>query len=160
MIKINIICIGKIKEKYFTDAITEYSKRLSAFCKFSIIELSEERIRSNTPNSAQINEVLQSEGKKILQKITPSDYVAAMCIEGKMLSSEELAGEIHAADNSGTPFTFIIGSSHGLAEQVKRTADIRLSFSKLTFPHQLFRVLLLEQLYRAYKINSGGAYHK
>ena len=77
-----------------------------------------------------------------------------------MLSSEELAGEIHEADNSGTPFTFIIGSSHGLAEQVKRAADIRLSFSKMTFPHQLFRVLLLEQLYRAYKINSGGAYHK
>ena len=77
-----------------------------------------------------------------------------------MLSSEELAGEIHAADKSGTPFTFIIGSSHGLAEQVKRAADIRLSFSNMTFPHQLFRVLLLEQLYRAYKINSGGAYHK
>ena len=91
MLKVNIICIGKIKEKYFTDAIAEYSKRLGAFCKFQIIELAEERIKSNAPNQAQIDEVLLAEGKRILQKISPSDYVAAMCIEGKLISSEELS---------------------------------------------------------------------
>ena len=91
MIKINIICIGKIKEKYFTDAIAEYAKRLTAFCKFNIIELSEERIKSNIPNRSQIDEVIFSEGKRIMQKISPSDYVVAMCIEGKSMSSEELS---------------------------------------------------------------------
>ena len=100
MIKINIICIGKIKEKYFTDAIAEYAKRLTAFCKFNIIELSEERIKSNIPNRSQIDEVIFSEGKRIMQKISPSDYVVAMCIEGKSMSSEELSKLI---DNASVP---------------------------------------------------------
>lgn len=161
MIKINIICIGKIKEKYFTDAIAEYSKRLSAFSKFSIIELSEERIRSNTPNSAQINEVLQSEGKKILQKITPSDYVAAMCIEGKMLSSEELSKLIGSVSVGGkSTIDFVIGGSYGLSDEVKSRADFRLSMSKMTFPHQMARMILSEQVYRAFEISSNGKYHK
>ena len=101
MIKINIICIGKIKEKYFTDAIAEYAKRLTAFCKFNIIELSEERIKSNIPNRSQIDEVIFSEGKRIMQKISPSDYVVAMCIEGKSMSSEELSKLIDNASVSG-----------------------------------------------------------
>ena len=161
MLKINIICIGKIKEKYFTDAIAEYQKRLGAFCKFQIIELPEERIKSNTPNAAQINEVLISEGRRILQKISPSDYVAAMCIEGKLLSSEELAQTLSCAAVIGkSTVSFIIGGSYGLSDDVKSRADLRLSMSRMTFPHQMARVILSEQIYRAFEIINNGKYHK
>lgn len=161
MLKINIICIGKIKEKYFTDAINEYAKRLSAFCKFSVIELAEERIKSNTPNISQINEVLQAEGKRILQKVSPSDFVAAMCIEGKMLSSEELSKTLEAVSLGGkSTVDFIIGGSYGLSDEVKKRADLRLSMSKMTFPHQMARMILSEQIYRAFEILSNGKYHK
>ena len=139
MIKINIICIGKIKEKYFTDAIAEYAKRLTAFCKFNIIELSEERIKSNIPNRSQI----------------------AMCIEGKSMSSEELSKLIDNASVSGkSTVDFIIGGSYGLDESVKKRADVRLSMSRMTFPHQMARMILSEQIYRAFEISSNGKYHK
>ncbi|WP_407723476.1 23S rRNA (pseudouridine(1915)-N(3))-methyltransferase RlmH [Ruminococcus sp. JL13D9] len=161
MLKINIICIGKIKEKYFTDAVGEYAKRLTAFCKFSVVELNEERIRSNTPNEAQIAEVIEAEGRRILQKIGASDYVAAMCIEGKLLSSEELSETLDKAALSGkSTVDFIIGGSYGLSDEVKRRADLRLSMSKMTFPHQLARVILSEQIYRAFEISTNGKYHK
>lgn len=161
MLKINIICIGKIKEKYFTDAVGEYAKRLTAFCKFSVVELNEERIRSNTPNEAQIAEVIEAEGKRILQKIGVSDYVAAMCIEGKLLSSEELSETLDKAALSGkSTVDFIIGGSYGLSDEVKKRADLRLSMSKMTFPHQLARVILSEQIYRAFEISTNGKYHK
>jgi 23S rRNA (pseudouridine1915-N3)-methyltransferase len=161
MLKINIICIGKIKEKYFTDAVAEYAKRLTAFCKFSVIELNEERIRSNTPNEAQIAEVIEAEGRRILQKIGASDYVAAMCIEGRLLSSEELSETLDKAALSGkSTVDFIIGGSYGLSDEVKRRADLRLSMSKMTFPHQLARVILSEQIYRAFEILTNGKYHK
>lgn len=161
MIKINIICIGKIKEKYFTDAIGEYSKRLSSFCKFCIIELNEEKIRSNTPNQAQIAEVLNAEGKRILQKLDSSDYVIAMCIEGRLMSSEELSNVIDSAAISGkSTVDFIIGGSYGLSEDVKNRADLRLSMSRMTFPHQMARIILSEQIYRAFEISSNGKYHK
>ena len=161
MLKINIICIGKIKEKYFTDAVGEYAKRLTAFCKFSVVELNEERIRSNTPNEAQIAEVIEAEGRRILQKIGASDYVAAMCIEGKLLSSEELSETLDKAALSGkSTVDFIIGGSYGLSDEVKRRADLRLSMSKMTFPHQLARVILSEQIYRAFEILTNGKYHK
>lgn len=161
MIKINIICIGKIKEKYFTDAIAEYAKRLTAFCKFNIVELSEERIKSNTPNQSQIDEVISSEGKRIMQKISPSDYVVAMCIEGKLMSSEELSKLIDNASVSGkSTVDFIIGGSYGLDESVKKRADVRFSMSKMTFPHQMARMILSEQIYRAFEISSNGKYHK
>ncbi len=161
MLKINIICIGKIKEKYFTDAVGEYAKRLTAFCKFSVIELNEERIRSNTPNEAQIAEVIEAEGRRILQKIGASDYVAAMCIEGRLLSSEELSETLDKAALSGkSTVDFIIGGSYGLSDEVKRRADLRLSMSKMTFPHQLARVILSEQIYRAFEISTNGKYHK
>ena len=161
MLKINIICIGKIKEKYFTDAVGEYAKRLTAFCKFSVIELNEERIRSNTPNESQIAEVIEAEGRRILQKIGASDYVAAMCIEGKLLSSEELSETLDKAALSGkSTVDFIIGGSYGLSDEVKRRADLRLSMSKMTFPHQLARVILSEQIYRAFEISTNGKYHK
>ena len=161
MLKINIICIGKIKEKYFTDAVGEYAKRLTAFCKFSVVELNEERIRSNTPNEAQIAEVIEAEGRRILQKIGASDYVAARCIEGKLLSSEELSETLDKAALSGkSTVDFIIGGSYGLSDEVKRRADLRLSMSKMTFPHQLARVILSEQIYRAFEISTNGKYHK
>ena len=161
MLKINIICIGKIKEKYFTDAIAEYSKRLTAFCKFNIIELNEERIRSNDPNSSQIAEVIAAEGRRIMQKIGAGDYVAAMCREGKMLSSEELSATLDKIALSGkSTVDFIIGGSYGLSDEVKKRADLRLSMSKMTFPHQMARVILSEQIYRAFEISTNGKYHK
>ena len=135
--------------------------RLTAFCKFSVIELNEERIRSNTPNEAQIAEVIEAEGRRILQKIGASDYVAAMCIEGKLLSSEELSETLDKAALSGkSTVDFIIGGSYGLSDEVKRRADLRLSMSKMTFPHQLARVILSEQIYRAFEISTNGKYHK
>ena len=126
MLKINIICIGKIKEKYFTDAIAEYSKRLGAFCKFQIIELAEERIKSNAPNQAQIDEVLLAEGKRILQKISPSDYVAAMCIEGKLISSEELSKTLtNAAVIGKSTIDFIIGGhSHTFLKDAEEVENL------------------------------------
>ena len=161
MIRINIICIGKIKEKYFTDAIAEYSKRLTAFCKFAITELNEEKIRSNTPNQSQIQEVLNSEGKRILQKIGTGDYVVAMCIEGKLMASEELSKVIDNISLSGkSTVDFIIGGSYGLSNEVKSRANLKLSMSKMTFPHQMARMILSEQVYRAFEISSNGKYHK
>ena len=161
MIRINIICIGKIKEKYFTDAIAEYSKRLTAFCKFAVTELNEEKIRSNTPNQSQIQEVLNSEGKRILQKIGTGDYVVAMCIEGKLMSSEELSKVIDNVSLSGkSTVAFIIGGSYGLCNEVKSRANLKLSMSKMTFPHQMARMILSEQVYRAFEISSNGKYHK
>ena len=161
MLRVNIICIGKIKEKYFTDAIAEYQKRLSAFCKLQIIELAEERIRSNTPNDAQIAEVLDNEGRRILQKIGAGDYVAALCIKGRLLSSEELAETLESVGVAGkSTADFIIGGSYGLSEAVKRRADIRLSMSRMTFPHQMAPVILTEQIYRAFEISSCAKYHK
>lgn len=161
MIRINIICIGKIKEKYFTDAIAEYSKRLTAFCKFVITELNEEKIRSNTPNQSQIQEVLNAEGKRILQKIGSGDYVVAMCIEGKLMSSEELSKVIDNVSLSGkSTVDFIIGGSYGLSNEVKSRANLKLSMSKMTFPHQMARMILSEQVYRAFEISSNGKYHK
>ena len=161
MLRVNIICIGKIKEKYFTDAIAEYEKRLSAFCRFQIIELSEERIRSNTPNQAQIDEVISAEGARMMPKIGAHDYVIAMCIEGKQLSSEELSKTLdNAAVLGKSTVNFIIGGSYGLSGEIKKRADLRLSMSRMTFPHQLARVILSEQIYRAFEISTGGKYHK
>lgn len=161
MLKINILCIGKIKEKYFADAIAEYGKRLGAFCKFNITELAEERVRSNTPNEAQIAEVIEAEGKRLLSKINPSDFVAAMCIEGKQLSSEELSQKLDSVALSGkSTVDFIIGGSYGLSDAVKQRADLRLSMSRMTFPHTMARMILCEQIYRAFEISSGGKYHK
>ena len=127
MLKINIICIGKIKEKYFSEAIAEYSKRLGAFCKLQIVELAEERIRDNNPNASQIDEVLKAEGRRIMLKISPSDFVAAMCIEGKQLSSEELSDKLDKIALSGkSTVDFVIGGSYGLSDEVKSRADLKL----------------------------------
>ena len=161
MQKVNILCIGKIKEKYFAQAIDEYAKRLQAFCKLRIIELAEEKIRGNNPNPAQIAEVLQAEGKRIMQKISPSDYVIALCIEGKLRSSEELANTLNTLAVTGrSTVDFVIGGSFGLSDEVKAAADEKLSMSRMTFPHTMARMILTEQIYRAYEIASNGKYHK
>ena len=161
MIRVNIICFGKIKEKYFSDAVSEYAKRLSSFCRFSVTELSEERIRSSFHNEAQINEFLNAEGKRILQKIGQYDYVAAMCIEGKQLSSEELSKTLDNISVGGiSTVDFIIGGSYGLSDEVKKRANLKLSMSRMTFQHQMARVILSEQIYRAFEISTNGKYHK
>ena len=161
MIRINIICIGKIKEKYFTDAISEYAKRLTAFCKFAVVELAEEKIRNNNPNEAEISEVIEAEGERILKKIGAGDYAVAMCIEGKQISSDELAQFLADRANSGAgDVAFVIGSSHGLSDEVKKAAALKFSMGRITMPHQLARLVLTEQIYRACTINAGMKYHK
>ncbi|MBQ2676543.1 MAG: 23S rRNA (pseudouridine(1915)-N(3))-methyltransferase RlmH [Clostridia bacterium] len=160
MLSINIVCVGNLKEAYFKDAVAEYAKRLKGFCKFTVTEIDEERLADN-PSDAQISSVIKKEGERILKKIPAGSKVVAMCIEGKQLSSEELAQFFDTAAVSGVSnVTFIIGGSYGLWDQVKQRADVKLSMSKMTFPHQLARVMLSEQIYRAFKINQGGKYHK
>ena len=158
MLEVKIICIGKLKEKYWRDAVQEYTKRLSAFCRFLVVELSEVRVPQD-PNDAQIEKVLEEEAKAVITAVGRSTAYA-LCIEGKMLSSEKLASEIESEAVSGTSsMAFIIGSSHGLHESVKRLGK-RISMSPMTFPHQLARVMLCEQLYRAFSIQAGTKYHK
>ena len=160
MININIICVGKLKEDYLRAACAEYGKRLGAFCRLNIIELTPARLPEN-PNESQIATALSDEADRILAKISNSDAVFAMCIEGKMLSSEALSSEIDKLGVSGFgTVSFIIGGSHGLDPRVKTRAKYRLSMSPMTFPHQLARVMLLEQIYRSFMISSGGKYHK
>lgn len=160
MLSVNIICIGKLKEKYWVDAIKEYSKRLSSFCKFSVIELLECKVNSD-PNEKQIQHILQEEGSAILQKIKPTDYTVAMCIEGKVISSPELSKLLDNVQLDGkSTLNFVIGGSWGLSEEVKQRADFKLSMGKMTFPHQMARVMLTEQIYRSFQISSNGKYHK
>lgn len=160
MINITVCCVGKLKENYLRSACDEYIKRLGAFCKINVLELNEEKLPQK-PSENEIKAALQAEGKVILSKIPPQCTVISMCIEGEMMSSEKLAQSINNAAVSGSSnIFFIIGSSFGLSDEVKKASNIRLSMSKMTFPHQLVRVLLLEQIYRSFQINSNGKYHK
>ena len=145
MIKVNIVCVGKIKEQFYRDAVAEYVKRLSRFCRAEICELAEGRN-------------LEEEGEAILRRVR--GYVIALCVEGQKLSSTGLAARIKQLCDGGKEITFIKGTSCGLAEKVKAAARLKLSFSDMTFPHQLMRVILCEQIYRAFMINGGGEYHK
>ena len=161
MININIICIGKIKEKYLNDGIAEYSKRLSRFCKLKIIELPDEKLPT-TYNKTLYNEVKEKEAKLILNKLETikSSYVICLDETGNSLTSEELANKIsEISTNISSSITFIIGGSLGLSNYIKNKANYIISFSKLTFPHQLFRVFLLEQLFRCFKILNNETYH-
>lgn len=158
--KVTIISVGKIKEKFFTDAINEYTKRLSKFCKLSEDIIQDERADESFSQS-EIEQVKIKEGTKILCKIPKNSYVFVLDVKGKQLSSEELAEKINSLGIDGkSDLTFIIGGSNGLSQDVLDIADFKLSFSKMTFPHQLFKIILLEQIYRAFKINAGEAYHK
>ena len=160
MQRVTIICVGKMKEKFYIDAAAEYTKRLSRHCKLEIIELPEVRLPEN-PSPAEIQRALEREAETIRAKIPPSSGVIAMCIEGRQQSSEELAQMLQDAANMGkSSVVFIIGGSFGLSPAVKAAADRKLSMSKMTFPHQLARIMLLEQTYRGYQILSGGKYHK
>ncbi len=150
---IKIICVGKIKEKYLKDAIAEYSKRISTYTKLEIIEVSD---RDKLP----IKDILDKEGNDILKHINDKDYVVTLEITGNNLSSIELAKKIDTIFNKYSNIVFVIGGSYGLSDSIKNRSNYPLSFSKLTFPHQLFRVMLLEQIYRAYKINNNETYHK
>lgn len=157
---VTIICLGKLKEDYLRAACAEYAKRLSAFCKTDIVELNPVRLPDN-PSQAQIDSALEEEAKLIAAKIPKGAACFAMCIEGKQYSSPEFSTLMHsAAVDGGANVVFIIGSSYGLSESIKRQCRIRLSMSKMTFPHQLARVMLLEQIYRAFQIENGGKYHK
>lgn len=159
MIKITVIALSSLKEKYLREAAAEYVKRLCVYCDLKIIELAPVRLPEKA-SSAEIEAALSREAELIIKKIPEGNYVIPLCIEGKQLSSEDFSMMMSQQMNMGRGVTFIIGSSCGLAESIKRRADLKLSFSKMTFPHQLFRVMLLEQIYRAFKISSGGAYHK
>ncbi len=158
--KITMVTVGKIKEKYLRDGIAEYVKRLSRYCKLEIIELQDEK----TPDRASEAEELQIkniEGERILKNVRDTDYVIALAIEGKMLDSVELSEKIEKLGVQGiSSIVLIIGGSLGLSDAVLRRADFKLSFSKMTFPHQLMRMILLEQIYRAYRIMNKEPYHK
>ena len=160
MLKINIICVGKIKESFFRDAIEEYSKRLNKYCTLNIIELPDEK----NPNNASEKEVIaikEKEGQNILNNIKNSSYVICMDLKGKQFSSEEFSEKLNNISlNFNSTINFIIGGSLGLAKNVLDIADELISFSRMTFPHQLFRIILLEQIYRAFKISNNEAYHK
>lgn len=157
MIKVNIVAVGKVKEKYFADGISEYSKRLSKFCDFKITEIQEENFKS--VDDALISVIKEKEAEKILPHL--KGKIIAMAIEGKKFSSEKLAQTIKdTCDLGGGVLTFVIGGSYGLSDAVKSKADILMSFSDMTFPHTLFRLMLAEQIYRAFSINSNSPYHK
>ena len=158
--RINIVCVGKIKEKYLKLGRDEFKKRLSKYCKLEIIELEDEKAPENLSDKEMLM-IKEKEGKKILSKIKDNSYVIALAIDGKNLSSEELAETINKLGVRGiSNITFVIGGSLGLSDEVLSRADYKLSFSKMTFPHQLMRLILLEQVYRAYRINNGEPYHK
>jgi 23S rRNA (pseudouridine1915-N3)-methyltransferase len=158
--KITIVCVGKIKEKYFTLGIDEYSKRLSRYCKLEIIEVPDEKTPDNASEAEELM-IKAKEGERLLKYIKDSAYVIALAIEGKMLTSEELSQKMEQLGvNGDSNVVFVIGGSLGLDEKILNRADYKLSFSKMTFPHQMMRMVLLEQIYRGYRIMKGEPYHK
>lgn len=155
---IQILAYGKLKEKYLRDAAAEYEKRLSRYCTFKCIELEPVKLSENA-SEKEIAAALEKEGQQLLKRM--KGYVIAMCIEGKLIDSVALSEKIQSVGLSGdSTVTFIIGSSYGLSDEVKRMADLKLSMSPMTFPHQLARVMLYEQIYRSYQIQTGSKYHK
>ena len=159
MIGVKFITLGTLKESYLREAAAEYEKRLGGFCRFQPVQLKEEKL-SDSPSENEIKNALEREGRKIMAEIPQRAYKIAMCVEGKQYSSEELARKIEDISEGYGEVCFIIGSSHGLDESVKNACDMRLSVSKLTFPHQLMRVMLLETVYRSFNIIKGTKYHK
>ena len=160
MLNVTILAVGKIKEKFLSDAIDEYSKRLGRYCRLEIIRVKDDPTPDN-PTDKERDIVLKREGERLIEKIPKGAYIIPLCIEGKQKSSEEFAkimSDIPSGEKSEV--VFIIGGSMGLWDRIKDMADIKLSFSKMTFPHQLMCVILLEQLYRAFNISGGGKYHK
>ena len=159
MLHIRLIATGSLKEAYWRDALAEYKKRLGAYARVDIVELKEYRL-PESPSEAEIATALEREADAVLEALLPRSYVMALCVEGKQLSSEELAATLSTVMREQGALSLIIGSSHGLSPRVKARADYRLSVSRLTFPHQMMRVLLLETVYRSLSILHGGKYHK
>ncbi len=160
MLGVTIICVGKLKEKFYLDAAAEYQKRLRGYCRLELIELPEQRLPQD-PSAGQIAAALDKEGEAILARLPRGGKVAAMCVEGRLLSSTQLADTLAGWAVAGvSDLAFVVGGSYGLSPRVKERADVRLSMSPMTFPHHLARVMLLEQLYRAFKIQEGSGYHK
>ena len=160
MLAVKLICVGKMREKFYLDAFSEYAKRLGAYCRFELTELAEVRL-PDAPSQKEIGLALEKEAAGILKSIPTDAYTVALCVEGKLRSSEEVAGLLSDfGASSSKHLVFLIGGSYGLDTGLKREADVRLSMSPMTFPHHLARVMLLEQIYRGFKINEGGSYHK
>lgn len=160
MLNVNLICVGKLKEKFYLSAVAEYEKRLSAFCKLNLIELPETRL-PDRPSPAQIDAALLQESRLILEKVPKGSALVPMCVEGKMLSSPELSKKMEQwAVQGQSSLTFVIGGSFGLHDSVKERGIFRLSMSPMTFPHHLARVMVLEQIYRGFQISAGTRYHK
>ena len=160
MLQINILYVGNIKDNFFAQAVVEYEKRLSGLCKIKNIELKEEKPPDN-PSESEIALIIRKEGDRLLENLPKKGYKIALCVEGSQISSEELAKKISSVAVSGdSEITFIIGGAFGMDERVKKAANYRLSISKMTFTHRMMRVILIEQIYRALNILSGGHYHK
>ena len=159
MVQVTVITVGNLKESYWREALGEYEKRLSGFCKTEILQLKEARVPED-PSEGEIRAALTDEGKRILAAMPPRSYRIALCVEGKQFSSEGLAKKLEGVLAENGNLCLVIGSSHGIAPEVKAACDLRLSVSELTFPHQMMRVLLLEVLYRSFSIIKGTKYHK
>ena len=160
MLNVKLICVGKMREKFYIDAFEEYRKRLQTYCRLELVEITEQRL-SDRPAEKEITAALEQEGQEILKAVPADAYLVALCVEGKQMPSEGMAELIAARENSGKPkLCFVIGGSFGLSPTVKSRADRKLSMSQMTFPHHLARVMLIEQVYRGFKINEGSQYHK
>ena len=159
MLTINIICVGKLKEKFFKDAVSEYSKRLSKYCKLNILELPDEKIPNNA-NETIFNEIKSKECKNIISHLKNDSYVVCLDLKGKEYSSEQFSKKLDNLTMQTSSITFIIGGSLGLTEELLKKSNEQICFSKMTFPHQLIRIFLLEQIFRAFKISNGETYHR
>ncbi len=159
MMKITLITLGKLKEPYFREAAKEYEKRLSRYCDLTTVEL-EPQFLPEKPAESEIETALEREAAVVTKKIPPNAFVVAFCVEGKRMTSETFSQKLSELSDFGKPLVLLIGSSYGLSQTLKQRADLRLSVSDMTFPHRLFRVMALEQLYRAFRIAEGSAYHK
>jgi len=160
MLAVKLVCVGKMREKFYMDAFEEYAKRLKGYCRFELCEIPEQRL-GDRPSEKEIAAALDREAQEILKAIPPDAYAVALCVEGRQMPSEGMGALIAEREGSGKPkLCFVIGGSYGLSNQVKARADRRLSMSQMTFPHHLARVMLAEQIYRGFKINEGSMYHK
>jgi len=159
MLKVKLITVGNLKEKYWKDAVAEYQKRLQRYVQLEIVELKEERIKEQ-PSKVEIQQALDKEAVQIMKRVASDDYVVCLAIKGRSFSSEQLAEELAKFEQFGKKVIFIIGSSHGLANSIYQRTNLQVSFSRMTFPHQMMRVIFLEQLYRGYKILKNENYHK